>query len=57
MNFKNTSSTMTLRGVEFPKGKSVKVDDPSLIAKCLNIAELEQVADKPKAKKNVKNKD
>lgn len=35
MKIKNTEGDMTLRGVEFPKGKPVTVDDPSLAAKCL----------------------
>ncbi len=34
MKIKNTGDTMTLRGVEFPEGKAVEVDD-LLAAKCL----------------------
>jgi hypothetical protein len=51
MKIKNTESDMTLRGVTFPKGKPVCVDDPSLLAKCLalpNFVEVKRQNDKNK---------
>ncbi|MGB1215740.1 MAG: hypothetical protein ACPG4X_20385 [Pikeienuella sp.] len=53
MKIKNTDETMTLRGVEFPKGKAVKVDDPSLLRKCLSLPNFVEV----KGRKNDKNTD
>lgn len=43
MKIKNTGETMTLRGVEFPKGKAVKVEDPALLEKCLAHPDFEEV--------------
>ena len=53
MKIKNTEAALTLRGVEFPKGKAVKVDDESLLAKCLSMPQFIEV----KARKNDKNAD
>lgn len=51
MKFKNiTDNDMTLRGVEFPAGKGVSVECPSLAEKLRNMPEFEQVKRGPKAK-------
>lgn len=52
MKIKNTEETLTLRGVEFPKGKAVKVDDESLLAKCLAMPQFVEVK-----RSNAKDKD
>jgi hypothetical protein len=51
MKFKYTgdAKSLTLRGVEFAKGKSVAVDDPSLAKKLANMPDFQEV-------KNAKNK-
>lgn len=50
MKIKNTNGTMTIRGVEFPKGKAVEVNDPALAKKVLGIPGFVEV------KRNAKNK-
>lgn len=52
MKIKNTGKDMTLRGVDFPKGKAVQVDDPALAQKCLAMPNFEEVV-----RKNGKDKD
>lgn len=55
MKIKNiTDNDMRLRGVDFPAGKGVAVDDADLAAKCLAMPEFEQVKPGRKAKKNDK---
>ena len=50
MKFKNTTDVdMTLRGVHFPSGKAVKVDDASLIEK---IAAMPEFIEVKRAKKH-----
>jgi ubiquitin len=44
MKFKNiTDEDMTLRGVDFPAGKPVEVEDEALAAKVAVMPEFEQV--------------
>lgn len=44
MKFRNITDTdMTLRGVAFPAGKAVEVDDEALAAKVAAMPEFEQV--------------
>lgn len=50
MKIKNTSETMILRRVEFPKNKPVEVKDESLLAKCLNMPEFVEVKSRAKNK-------
>lgn len=56
MKIKNTNETETLRGVEFPKGKAVTVEDADLIAKVLNIPGFVEVKAR-KAKSNDQDKE
>lgn len=51
MKFKNISDTdMTLRGVDFPVGKTVTVEDKSLASKVSAMPEFEEVKRGRKAK-------
>ena len=53
MKFKNiTDIDIVLRGVEFPAGKPVVIEDESLAAKVGNMPEFEEVKRGRKAKKN-----
>ena len=54
MKFKNTDDDMTLRGVEFPKGKAVSVDDEELADKLRNMPNFKEV--KTSAKKPLTNR-
>lgn len=49
MKIKNTEDDLTLRGVEFPKGKAVTVDDDRLLAKCLNMPNFTVVKTRKKS--------
>lgn len=49
MKFKNTDEDMTLRGVSFPKGKPVPVEDEGLAEKLRNMPNFQEV--KTSAKK------
>ena len=53
MKIKNTSDeSITLRGVEFPAGKPVQVEDAALIMKCLSLPLFVEVKRGPKRAKN-----
>ncbi len=55
MKIKNTTSAdMTIRGVKFPAGKAVTVDDAALAEKVMKMGFAEV---KARAKKNDKNAD
>ena len=50
--FKNTTDDITLRGVDFPKGKAVEVTDASLIKKLMSLPQFEEVKAAPKKAKS-----
>lgn len=53
MKIKNTEATLVLRGVEFPQGKPVDVEDEGLAAKCLAMPQFVRA----RARKNGKDED
>ena len=51
-NGDNDPASVTVRGVEFPKGKAVSVDDEALIAKLRGNSHFEVAKGRPSAKDN-----